>query len=183
MALFKKKGLEGGIAGTAVIKSCKRESESAGIGQGEVVRLADTGIIGKHKWDLTLEVTLEDGRDPYPVDGTFKIPSKLMHWISEGRTVPLQADPADPQRVELDWDGFDTSGPSEEETQAQDEKRRTKVQEAMPDANRNVMVEGWLMAVKAGGMTREQLDESLADAVESGMLTAEQADDARRSAG
>jgi hypothetical protein len=185
MALFKRnKGLgDAGIPGTAVIRSCARESESAGVGQGETVRLADTGIIGKHKWDLALEVTLDDGRPPYPVAGTFKVPSKLMHWISEGRSVPLRADPKDPERIELDWDRFDTSGPSEQEARAQDEERRAKVQEAMPAANRNRMVEGWLMAVKAGGMTRAQFDESLADAVEAGMLTAEEADDARRSAG
>jgi hypothetical protein len=183
VALFKRrKGVgEGGIAGTAVITACERESESAGIGQGEIVRLADTGIVGKYKWDLTLDVTLDDGRDPYPVAGTFKVPAKLESWISEGRSVPLRADPNDPQRVELDWDRFDTSGPSEEEAQAQDEERRATVREAMPTANRNQMVEGWLMAVKAGGMTRTQFDESLASAVDAGMLTAEEADDARRS--
>jgi hypothetical protein len=185
VALFKRrKGLGGdGIAGTGVIRSCERETESAGIGQGEVVRLADTGIIGKHKWDLTLEVTLEDGRDPYSVTGTYKVPSKLLHWISEGRSVPLRADPEDPHRVELDWDRFDTSGPSEREAGAAADERRAETHEAMPAGNRNLMVEGWLMAFKAGGMTRAQLDESLAGAVEAGMLTSEEADAARRSAG
>ena len=63
---------------------------------------------------LELEVTLP-GEDPYRVSGSFKVPAKAERTgltrgsLSRGLDLPVRVDPANRERVEIDWERFAAS--------------------------------------------------------------------------
>jgi hypothetical protein len=127
MALFgrKKKDLtETGLTGTAVVRS----EERAGIyNDTENVSFTDFGM-GTFKFRFELEVTLDDGRPPYTVNGKFKVPAKVGGETGPGVTFPIYADPDDPTRIEINWDRFIAEGGVAEFQEAHRKQHQTPAQ-------------------------------------------------------
>ena len=202
MGLFgrkKKKDLTlTGLPGHAVIT--KEDWSDFDTGDDET-SLADLGI-GNRKFRFELEVTLDDGRPPYTVKGWFKVPAKLGIETGPGVTLPVYADPADPTNLDINWEQFvpenrdifpkltvhqnlllgQKSG-AKSARWTDKETRPSAVHDAMPDATRKQMVDGWVSAAKSGALTAEAFEEAISGAVESGMLTAEEGDVARKAVG
>lgn len=130
---------------------------------------------GNERHDLTLEVHV-DGRDPYEVQGLFRVPVRRFDVVAPGLTVPVKVHPSKPDRVAVDWDALVVP-----EAPTAEDHRKT-AHDAM-GASRNMMVDGWVRAAKVGAMTREQFDEAIDGAVAGGLVTAAEADEARTSLG
>jgi hypothetical protein len=122
----KKKDLtETGLAGMAVIRS----EERAGIyNDTENLSVTDFGM-GTYKFRFELEVTLDDGRPPYTVNGKFKVPAKVGGETGPGVTFPIYADPDDPARIEINWDRFIAEGGVAEFQQAHRKQQQNPAQE------------------------------------------------------
>jgi hypothetical protein len=168
-----KKLLKQGKPATALVKSFYEMDEASNIGNAQ--------------HDFTLEVRV-DGREPYELQGLFRIPAKLVGSVGPGTVVPVKVHPSDPNKVAIDWKAWDASAPREHVEGAPDEVELgeavvTTVHDAMPAASRNMMLDGWLTATRSGAMSREDFDQALADSVSAGMLTAQEADAARKQLG
>ena len=61
---------------------------------------------GNAQHDFTLEVRV-DGRDPYELQGLFRIPAKLVGRVGPGTLLPAKVHPSDPKKVAIDWDRWD----------------------------------------------------------------------------
>jgi hypothetical protein len=176
----KKKNLVStGLPGTAVIRAERR----AELAQGDdTTYLADYGI-GKYKYHFELEVTLDDGRPPYPVSGKFRVPAKAGGEPAPGVTLPVHADPDDPTRIEIDWDRFIAGGGATEHREDRSREHQAAVHQTLPDATRAMMVDGWIAATKAGAMSTADFEQTVANAVQGGMLTPAEAEAARSAVG
>jgi hypothetical protein len=177
MGLFgrKKQGLTlDGIQGVALVLELEDFSNDT----SEDTSLADYGIGNVKRW-MRLEVTLDDGRPAYHVEGKQKFPAKRSGDLADGMRIPIYVDPEDPQTIDFNWEGFDASGEVERYFAKNAEEARPMVHDAMPDATRTMMVDGWVEAVEVGGMSAADFDEAIAGAVTSGMLTEEEAATAR----
>jgi hypothetical protein len=170
MGLFgrKKKDLTlDGVPGIAVIVELQDAKYSV---DDEQVSLADLGIGNVKRW-MRLEITLDDGRPAYTVADEQKISAKRSGDLAEGMRVPIYVDPDDPERIDINWEGFDASGEVARYLAKNAEEARPMVHDAMPDATRNMMVDGWVQAVEVGGMSAADFDEAITGAVTTGMLT------------
>ena len=143
----------------------------------DTISPADLGI-GNVKRGMTLDVTLDDGRPTYRIEGKQKLPAKRSADLAEGMKIPLYADPADPQRIDLNWEAFDVSGERARVNPTNSAEIKQHVHDTM-DGSRQMMIDGWVKAVEVGGMNREQFDEAIDGAVTSGMLTDDEAAAAR----
>ena len=173
MGLFRKKKdlTYEGVAGTAVIK---RIDDAGFWDSDESTSLADFGL-GSRKLELRLDVTLEGGQT-YQHVGKFKVPAKFANAIGSGDTVPVYVDPDDPKRMDLNWDQFDLSSATGEGWASPDrDKQRAMVHDAMPEQQRASMVNGWVNAVSAGGMSQPDFEQAIDEAVTAGMLNPEEA--------
>jgi hypothetical protein len=169
MGLFgrKKKDLTlDGLQGIALVLELEDWSNDT----SEDTSLADYGI-GKTKRWMRLEVTLDDGRAPYVVSAKQKIPAKRSGDLADGMRIPIYVDPDEPEQIDFNWEGFDASGEAARYLAKNAEEARPMVHDAMPDATRNMMVEGWVKAVEVGGMSGADFDEAITGAVTTGMLT------------
>jgi len=176
LGLGKRKLLSDGVAGEATVLHFYEMDEAS--------------TFGNAQHDFKVEVRVP-GREPYELQGLFRIPVKLMGVVGRGTVVPVKVHPSEPSRVVFDWEHFDSSAvvdiddASTGESGAgqvvagSHESIRDQVHDAMPDATRTMMLDGWVQATKAGGLSRPEFDQTLADAVESGMVTQEEADAAR----
>jgi hypothetical protein len=71
--------LQGGLPGTAVVRHRQRQ-----YGGEDASELSSSA-----RYELDLEVTV-DGRDPYPVNGTFRLPNR---YFEAGPVIPPQRVP------------------------------------------------------------------------------------------
>ena len=173
-----------GITGSAVIRSLESADfwDEHAREPDDGVRLTDLGV-GRFTFRLELEVQLDDGRAPYTVTDKFKVPIKAGYGTREGATLPIWADPADQEQVEINWDRFLAEGkPGETRALTRDEQR-AEVHRNMPDGSRKQMVDSWVQAAGRGQMTRDACDEALDGAVDGGLLTADEADATRAALG
>jgi hypothetical protein len=160
-----------GLAGSAVIRAAEQTRPDR---QDEYTSLSDLGL-GHVGYRMELEVQLDDGREPYTVQGKFKVPTKLDGVVDVGSTIPIYTDPDDLERIEFNWDRFVAEGggpPTRAEIVDQ-------AHESFPADSRKMMIDGWVTATQGGAMTREAFDESLDGMVQSGVLNAEEAAAAR----
>ena len=73
-------------------------------GQAQVVGLTQTGVHLNQNPQVSMELLVElPGREPYPARRREFVPLILLGRLTSGATVPVKVDPADPQRVALDW--------------------------------------------------------------------------------
>ena len=157
---------ETGLQGTAVVKDVGEPQYPHT--DEDNVHLSDFGL-GSTLFPLQLEVTV-DGRAPYTVNDTFRVPTKVTNW-DVGTTVPVYVDPADQNKIELNWDQFIASGANEVPGWTAEQAHA-----GLPDASRQMMVTGWVAAANGGQMSRKDFDKAIADAVEGGLLTAAEAE-------
>lgn len=182
MGLFRRKKKDlmlTGLPGNAVIR---KEDWSDFSNDDDTTSLADLGI-GNRRFRFELEVTLDDGRPPYTVEGWFKVPAKLDGETGPGVTLPVWADPDDPTNIDINWDRFVAGGGANKFRSNKADDRRAAVHESFPAGNRTMMVNGWVAATKAGAMSAEDLENALQGAVSSGMLDEAEAEAARRAVG
>jgi len=158
-----------GIAGTATIRSATRDERIHKVDESDDPVLADLGI-GTRKYRLELDVQLDDERPVYQASGRFKIPLDAGE-LDSGMTFPVRADADDPANLELDWDAWRASPEQTELRDGFDAEAREVVHDGFGDANRSMMVDGWVKAYELGKLSREQFDEAIKGSVESGMLT------------
>src|SRR5262245_51876908 len=106
----RKKILERGIVGTAVIRESRRiaddgTDEHGQRGQFLLNDLREAGFWGKHRYRFTLDVQIPDA-EQYEVSGEFKTPAKagriglLAHRdLEPGLELPVKVDRDDPQQI------------------------------------------------------------------------------------
>ncbi|MEX2267058.1 MAG: hypothetical protein WEA75_00080 [Acidimicrobiia bacterium] len=178
LGLGYKKLLKKGTPATALVKSFYEMDEAS--------------TFGNAQHEFTLEVRV-DGQAPYDLQGLFRIPVKLIGSVGPGTVVPVKVHPSDPKKAAIDWDSWDASAPTEQVDDAPGDvpagdavmgaTTQETVHNAMPEANRNMMVNAWISATQSGAMSAAELDSALNDAVSAGMLTPEEADAARAQLG
>lgn len=172
MGLFgrRKKDLtESGVPGTAVVKDVGDEQHPHT--DKDDFHISELGL-GNVLYPMELEVTV-DGKAPYTVKDTFKVPAKITNW-DVGTRIPVYVDPADPTKIDLNWDQFVASGANKAP-----EWTPERAHAGMPDASRQMMVSGWVAAANGGQMSRKDFDKAIDGAVEGGMLTAAEGDAAK----
>ena len=181
MGLFRRKKKKDltltGLPGKAVIR---KEDWSEFPTSDDTTSLADLGI-GNRRFLFVLEVTLDDGRPPYTVEGWFKVPARLGGETGPGVTLPVYADPDDPSNIDINWDRFVAEGGADKFRSDNADDRRAAVHETFPAGSRTMMVNGWVAATKAGAMSAEDLENALQGAVTAGTLDEAEADAARKS--
>jgi hypothetical protein len=160
-----------GVTGTAVIRTAERAERIHNVDASDDPVLADLGI-GTRKYRLELDVQLDDGSPTYTMSDRFKIPLDVGE-LDAGMSFPVRADPDDQSHLELDWDAWRALPAPRELADGFDAE--AQVHDAMPDATRKMMTDGWVKAMELGAMSREDFDEAIDGAVKSGMLTAEEA--------
>jgi hypothetical protein len=172
----KRKVGDGGIPGSGLVVEADTEEFWREDGRNRT-RLADLGL-GSVENRLVLEITLNDGRPTYRVAGTFKVPTKWDDHVSPGARVPLFADPDDPTVLEFNWYAFEAAGgnPGLDPDSA---AFKSDVHAAFPAESRTLMVDGWVTAVNAGSMTREQFELAFSGLEQSGILSPADATAAR----
>jgi hypothetical protein len=168
LGLGKRKLLSDGVAGEATVLHFYEMDEASNVGNAQ------------HDFKIEIRVP---GREPYELQGLFRIPVKLIDFVGPGTVVPVKVHPSDPKRAVFDWEHFEPSTATGAYEAPSRESIRGQVHDAMPDATRTMMLDGWVQATKAGGLSRSDFDQTLADAVESGMVTQEEADAARAKLG
>jgi hypothetical protein len=203
MGLFdrgEKKILEGGIAGTAVIREASKVEDDARDEKGQRGQYAlndmrDAGLWGKHSYNFTLEIQVPE-TEPYEVSGAFKTPAKagrtglVSHrGLQPGLELPVKVDRDDPQRIAIDWDAFlaDPDRKAAVKAAVQDESANAnkRMLDANPDlaqqvrANNAVAVVNWAANVKAGNMSREEFDKTVDLEVKVGRMDPADAEAAR----
>jgi hypothetical protein len=158
--------------------------------------VSDFGV-GRHA--LRLEVRLP-GSEPYVVEGQFKVPAEVQFGtkrgfvarglmkrtpVPVGITLPVVVDPARPEDVTIDWDGFLAAGGRDEmkrvhESNAVDRMHRANPEQAAKQQDdAKVALAGWVAAVKAGSLKRKTFDQSVDTQVRLGFLDPADAEAAR----
>jgi hypothetical protein len=188
---------KGATVGEAVVLASDRpEPGQDAIGTGGEFDVSDYGA-GRHA--LRLEVRLP-GQEPYQVEGRFKVPKQVQFGkrapfllrplmkrspVPVGITLPVTVDPAHPDDVTIDWDGFLAGGGREEmrrgnEAAAVERLRATYPKEtAQMRENAKRELPGLVVGVKGGTIKRKDFDQTLETYVRNGYLEPEEADAAR----
>jgi hypothetical protein len=171
LGIRRKKLIKEGVAGTALITS--------------FYVMDDESTFGLAQHEFTLEVRV-DGREPYELQGLFRVPVKKIDRLLEGATVPVKVHPTEPDRVAIDWDQWDgTLGPGRADAGytagagGSSSVASTGGGAVIPDATKAMMLNGWIDAVRAGGLNQAEFEQALNDAVKSGMITEADAQTAR----
>ena len=177
MGLFRRKRKVGdaGIPGTARVVDVDTSDFWGTSPNNDHFHLAEIGR-GHVVNHLTLEITLNDGRDPYLVTDEFKVPTKFDSHVVLDTRLPVFADPDDPTIVEVNWYGFEAAGANPPPDAA---ATKARLHDEFPDATRSAMIDGWVAAVVAGGMSRAQFDDAINGAVKGGLLNTDEGDAAR----
>lgn len=188
---------DGRTVGEAVVVASQRpEPGKETPGQGGEFDVSDFGV-GRHT--LRLEVRLP-GREPYEVEGRFKVPPKVQFGrrapliarpllkrspIPVGITLPVTADPAKPDDVTIDWDGFLAAGGRDEMKRLSEAEGVDKLQRTYPEqtaqmrANAQRELPVWVTYVQGGTMSRKDFDKNVDAYVKLGYLEPAEADAAR----
>lgn len=179
------KAISDGISGEAVVRSAeihaKRYDPQAGPGFfNGFDRLRELGF-GTYKWTLALEVTAE-GRDPYVVEGEFRVPVKVGITLPTGILLPVSVSRADPQKIAIDWDAVRSSPERKQQIEkarvAQQREARAvhaPKQHAALEANTAQTIGWWIEAVSAGSMSRDEYAKAVGEYEQGGLLSPDQA--------
>jgi hypothetical protein len=166
---------DAGIPGTARVVEVDTEDFWRATPNNDHFHLAEIGL-GHVVNRLTLEVTLNDGRDAYRVTDEFKVPTKFDSHVVLDTQLPVFADPDDPTILEVNWYAFEAAGGNPPPDAA---STKARLHDEFPDATRTAMIDGWVAAVTIGGMTRAQFDDAIDGALKGGLLDAGEAEAAR----
>ena len=171
----KRKVGDAGIPGRARVVEVDTEDFWRDSPGSDSFHLAEIGL-GHVVNRLTLDITLNDGRDVYRVAGEFKVPTKLDSHVVLDTELPVFADPDDPTIVEVNWYAFEAAGGNPPPDAA---ATKARLHDDFPAESRNLMIDGWVTAVEMGGMSRAQFDDALDGAVKGGLVNADEAAAAR----
>jgi len=184
------------VDGVAVIRESDRGHDSSGSDPHPWDDILD--LVGSRTYRFTLEVTVP-GREPYPVADRFKVPKRAEStgtlasagYLAVGLELPVWVDPADPSAVAIDWHRFLASpGRKQAVRAAMDARRVAHMRDALerkPElaaqlrANNRTAAQGWVEAVRAGSMSREELERELTLEVDTGRMDPADAEAARAS--
>jgi hypothetical protein len=187
----------GPTVGEAVVLASERpEPGKETPGEGGEFDVSDFGV-GRHM--LRLEVRLP-GTEPYEVEGRFKVPKEVQFGkraplllrplmkrspVPVGITLPVSVDPAKPDDVTIDWDGFLAAGGRDEMKKGNEaagvEKLRATYPEGTAQMRENAKrdLPNLVAGVKAGTIKRKDFDQTLETYVRNGYLEPEEAEAAR----
>jgi hypothetical protein len=189
---------EGTTVGEAVVLASERpEPGKETPGEGGEFDVSDFGV-GRHA--LRLEVRLP-GQEPYEVEGRFKVPKEIQFGkrapfllrplmkrspIPVGITLPVSVDPAKPDDVTIDWDGFLATGGRDEMKRGNEVAGVQRLRQQYPEGTARMRevataeLPTLIAGVRAGTIKRKDFDQSLETYVRNGYLEPEEADAARR---
>ena len=185
---------KGGIEGTATI----RESDRSGAAFGQFSDFEVVNLVGTRKYRFALEVQIPD-RDPYDVEGEFKVPRRAENTgllagevakpLQPGVELPVRVDPADPSTVEIDWDKYLATPGRKDAQKAANQSAKNRQMAAHLEKNPKLAakaragnkgaVQAWAGAVKMGNMTREEFDAQVDQEIEAGRMDPADAEAAR----
>lgn len=191
----KKRVLVEGIEGTAKIVDLETHHRTGKARDGDSWWWEDAyDAVAATRYALELEVTVP-GREPYTVKGEFRAPAKAERTgltrasLSRGLELPVRVDPADPDRVEVDWDRFAASPGRKEALGDARVSRQNEVikkqLEAKPEQQAKLWAQNkgtamaWAAAVKGGNMSREEFEQTVQQEVDSGRMDPADADAGR----
>jgi hypothetical protein len=203
MGLFGGSGGRGpanAVAGTAVILASQRKGETWRRGDSETILDLELNYFGTRKYWFTFEVRVP-GREPYTVEGEFKVPKKAENtgWLpgrvgnklDQGLELPVRVDAADPSSLRVDWDAF-LADPGRKQAQRAAEQRgynarvaemtakNPKLHQTMIANNRQALPV-WAAAVRAGKLSREEFEKTVNLELECGRMDPADAAAARAS--
>jgi hypothetical protein len=189
---------EGKNVGEAVVLASERpEPGKETPGEGGEFDVSDFGV-GRHA--LRLEVRLP-GQEPYEVEGRFKVPKEVQFGkrapfllrplmkrspIPVGITLPVSVDPAKPDDVTIDWDGFLATGGRDELKRGNEAAAVQRLRQQHPEGTARMRevataeLPTLIAGVRGGTIKRKDFDQSLETYVRNGYLEPEEADAARR---
>jgi hypothetical protein len=82
-------------------------------GQAAVTGLTQTGMYLNENPQVAIDLLVElPGRAPYPVQRKEFVPLILLGRLSSGAPLPVRVDPADPQRLVIDWQNAGFAAPA-----------------------------------------------------------------------
>jgi hypothetical protein len=139
-------------------------------------------------------------REPYEVEGRFKVPRKAENTghlaggvgqpLRPGIELPVSVDPADQSSIEIDWKRFlATPGRKDAQRAATQSAKNRQLAEQLAGnpklteqlrANNRLAVQSWAAAVKAGSLSREEFEQTVNLELETGRMDPADADAARR---
>jgi hypothetical protein len=184
------------VGEAVVLASSRPEPGVETPGEGGEFDVSDFGV-GRHT--LRLEVRLP-GLEPYEVEGRFKVPKEVQFGkrapfllrplmkrspVPVGITLPVSVDPAKPDDVTVDWDGFIAAGGRDEMKSKQEAAGAEKLAQAYPEATAGMRENAkrelpmWVAYVKGGTMKRKVFDQQLDMYVRNGYVEQAEADAAR----
>lgn len=182
------------VEGVAVI----RESDRGHDASGAEPNPWELDLVGSRTYRFTLEVTLA-GQEPYSVAERFKVPKRAEStgllgsgsYLPVGLELPVRVDPAEPGAVAIDWDRFLASPGHKDAVRTaidarrvghmRDELERKPELAARLRAGNRSAAAAWVEAVRAGNMSREELERELTLEVVTGRMDPADAEAARRS--
>ena len=204
MSLFGKRrnrrrlaALADGPEGTAVIRASEPVGEMMARTGPETLLDLEPNVMGTRAYWFTLEVRIP-GREPYEVSGEFHVPKKaenlsffdVANSLKPGIELPVRVDLNDSAKVAVDWDQFLASPGRKQSVKAAKEAgqranvaaqvaKNPKLQAKMW-ANNRMAVQGWLGAVRAGQLSRDDFERTVTGEVESGRMDPADAEAARQ---
>lgn len=204
MSLFGKRrnrrrlaALADGPEGTAVIRASDPVGELSARTGPETILDLEPNVIGTHAYRFTLEVRIP-GREPYEVSGQFDVPKKAenigffdtANALKPGIELPVRIDAGDGTTVAVDWDRFLASPGRKQSVKAAKEagQRANVAQQVAKNpklqaklrANNRLAVQGWIGAVRAGQLSRDDFERTVNGEVESGRMDPADAQAARQ---
>ena len=200
MGLFDrgKPTFKGGIEGTAVILESEAHPGTYSTASDSFTMFVDFNRRGTRPYRFKLEVRVPD-RDPYEIEGVFKVPRKTENTgllesasaLQAGIELPVRINPDDGDEVAIDWDAYmatpgrkdahRAAGASRQHQLMREQLERNPKQMAKLQAQNRGVVQAWAGAVKAGNLSREDFEASVKMEVDSGRMDPADADAARRS--
>jgi hypothetical protein len=201
-----KRILKHGIAGRARILVSERYEKTGlfATGDGDNVSYLRPNFFGTRTYWFKLEVHLPS-QEPYETQVEFEVPRRAEntgilpfhrgHVLAAGVDLPVRVDPDDPHAVVVDWDAF-RSLPGRKQAQraataAREQKALAKAQAEQPGvppeimaqmrANNRIAAHAWAHAVRHGGLSREEFEETVTLEVDTGRMDPADAAAARAS--
>ena len=175
----------GGVQGVAVIRESHRPGTGAHWEDNQPDNPLDYVVehFGSEPHRLLLEVRVP-GRDPYTVDGEWKVPNRSLSafgghfsgadFLAEGLELPVRVDPEDPESVDIDWKAYKAT-PGRKKAQKQAQKAQ-EVRAGMRQA-----AQAWAALVRKGRMSRESFESNVQRCVDDGHMDPADAEAARAS--
>ena len=92
IGIGKKKLLRDGLPGTGQVVHFKEMDEASNIGNAQ--------------HDFKLLITVE-GKQPYELQGLFRIPARLVEVVQADMVVPVRVHPKNQNKAAIDWDAWE----------------------------------------------------------------------------